>query len=592
MKKRISLSDFSGEYPRSYRKLSLPHIAGCCLIDALEFLRTDPRWPSRFSSLTIAHAVRLTWTCLGDLKNRKVDACFKERIGLAGALLLDNSNEMIPHFGYDFWDWAYILEAITTTRDELKSERARDLDYDLRQFYREVRQRLDLPQGLSLSLGTSKEWYGPATYSAAYRLIEQETASLQSETDFHEVLGKLKERSLRLVADQKLAGMKTYPHFLEWHYGQVVAQFPRDAGAQNDLIKVSASLTDLEEEQQVYALARILQGSAAMGDARNFNEALIHLNKCRNLDRPFGTGVFGDDVKASLNVLEGIWANIKEQERGIINAMLDEYLSTIKRANQIGVLVAIDTEYEAFIQKYTSEGAKIARQKNGLVKIETREYSIVLAKAKALLGAVDATRDLVQENVGAIILVGVAGSLAKIEAAADGKETIHGPKKGDVVVGAAFVAHDIRKKLRDNALNVPVPFKEFEFSILPSDPFLFISGCAAAREKGDFEVHFGTIVTKNGIVDIEEGKLEVLKDFPAGLAVAEEGFPMALYAFFCKVPCLEIRGISDYAQGDKQEQKTDKKMEKREQRTAAKNAASLVYKMLEKISKDLFTFDP
>src|SRR5438876_881352 len=84
--------------------------------------------------------------------------------------------------------------------------------------------------------------------------------------------------------------------------------------------------------------------------------------------------------------------------------------------------------------------------------------------------------------------------------------------------------------------------------------------CAGSfGEKGHF--YEGLIVTGTGIKDAIDAKREILKEFPGGLAVEEEGYVVGLMSLVNRTPCLILRGISDRAQGDKQRQGRNLKKE-------------------------------
>jgi adenosylhomocysteine nucleosidase len=125
-----------------------------------------------------------------------------------------------------------------------------------------------------------------------------------------------------------------------------------------------------------------------------------------------------------------------------------------------------------------------------------------------------------------VICAGAAGSL-------DQKLSV-----GDIVVGTETVEHDIR-----NRFGKPlVPrFKgdNFTINILKQMAGNHIS----------FQLHFGSIASGDeDVVDVK--RQEEIRLTTAALAVAWEGAGGARACQFCDTPFIEIRGISDDANGD------------------------------------------
>ena len=108
---------------------------------------------------------------------------------------------------------------------------------------------------------------------------------------------------------------------------------------------------------------------------------------------------------------------------------------------------------------------------------------------------------------------------------------------------------------------------------------------ASLNFNGRLKFHEGLIVTVNGVKDQLKEKGRILEKHPGGLAIAEEGFPAALVCLALGVPYLEIRGISDLAQGDKKKQQKVAGQEKREQNLAATNAAKVALAVTKSLSK-------
>lgn len=126
--------------------------------------------------------------------------------------------------------------------------------------------------------------------------------------------------------------------------------------------------------------------------------------------------------------------------------------------------------------------------------------------------------------------------------------------------------------------------------VAPTDPGLFRLAHEAGDELfGEVEpkrFYEGLIVTGTGIKDAPKEKRKILEHFPGGLAVEEEGYLMALLCMTSEIPYLNIRGISDLAQGDKRRQKKKPGIEKKEQRRAAVAAAQLTVRVVKRLSRE------
>ena len=130
-------------------------------------------------------------------------------------------------------------------------------------------------------------------------------------------------------------------------------------------------------------------------------------------------------------------------------------------------------------------------------------------------------------GVSLVVCAGVAGGLT---------ESV---RVGDVVVGTATVEHD------------------FYSGILRGVPPHFdgsgehLAGLAATVEEagGPFRVHFGPIASGDEGVSSRVRRDEIHARTEA-LAVAFEGAGGARAALFSGIPYLEVRGISDMAEGD------------------------------------------
>lgn len=555
------------------------HLAGRCLLDALEFLRIDPKWSARFGPLMNAHAIRLSWCCVNKLKRRDLALRIHPLVELTYGYLLGERQKEIPFYGDDFWDWAYILEAMLTVHDGVKTQdREKALAFELGEFYRAVKDYLKKGR---LTLDKPGEWFGPAMPAAAHRLLTMARRYIKNKAELDVCLAQLKQQALTPIANNKYLGRKVQPAYQYWHIGQVVAEFPQDtAQQQRELRKLDKIKKMSEKTERAYSLARVLQGALAVSDVVTSDAALKMLYGCENQSRPLGAGIIGDQVKASLNTLEAIWPSLKAGEYKEIKGMLDAFLAAQKRWNRVGILVALERERDACIAAFKHGKAEISG--TDVINVRHPDYEVVVLTGKALIGATHATLDLImRERVTRSLMVGIAGSLGH-----DVRGQFQGPVIGDVVIATATAAYRVRQKDRETVTDAPVPFDGTTWTVLPSDVTLFAHANRAWLDlKPKFAVHEGLIVTGNGIKDHPKVKKEVRKKWPGGLAVAEEGFASALECLHYNIPYLEIRGISDLAQGDKKKQKLDPKQEERDQKRAAVNAAKIALALVKSLSK-------
>jgi len=182
---------------------------------------------------------------------------------------------------------------------------------------------------------------------------------------------------------------------------------------------------------------------------------------------------------------------------------------------------------------------------------------------------------------------GIAGSLGQSIEHEEGGVQFIGPQKGDVVVATSMAPYQIRVKVRTEIQNANVPFHGSSWMIIPTDPRLFRLAHTAAKDLSrDLRIFFeGMIVTGTGVVDSKPYKAEVLKAFPGGLAVEEEGYMMGIVCLAHGVPYINIRAISDLAEGDKAKQGQNENVADYEQRTAALSASRLAVRVAELLSE-------
>jgi len=560
-------------------------LAGRCLLDLIEYLRTDTKLPARFRQLIDAHVLRLVIQCLMDLGNQALIERVKPQIRATCESIMNTRNTDPPFFGDDFWDWAYILEALVVVNNhDPKICKAEYVKQEMNSFYTEVQARIDK----GLTYGGDGEWFGPAVPTAVYRVLSH----CSNQGDFtlpnvDGVLTKLKQQATKMIQDGKFLGKPSAPGYSVWHYGQVVHQFPDDTSQQTrQIADFPTNANAMEKKDRAFALARVIQGLHARKDDPGVRAALDQLYKCQTASRPFGDGLIGDCVKASANVFEALWPLCSTEDRQIVSSMLDALVEWHVEQNTIGILVAIDREAEACRSAFCARGASI--ENNGDTMIARHaSYRVVIVQGKSIMGAGQATQKLIELSPAWLLMVGIAGSLGRTQ---EGEEHFTGPKHRDLVVSTSVAPFRIRDKVRDEVENAGVPLGKLEWKAVPTDPTLFDFAHRAQRELVHQElakedtIHEGLIVTGTGIMDDRVAKAEVLKEWPGGLAIEEEGYIFALLCMRNRMPCIVIRGISDLAEGDKKE---DNEQERPHQEAAAKNAADLAVRIVELLSAEL-----
>lgn len=560
-------------------------LVGRCLVDAMEYLRADPRFPGQYSEVANAHAVRLVALCLSDdtLNRPEHLSRFERRLNEVLQCLLKSRNDTSPHYGDDYWDWAAILECFLEAKEHIPNSfiTTAILEEQMVAFKKAVEEKL----GTGLTTGSKAEWYGPATAAAAHRVLGRWSSASQwssvSHQDIDLILKKLKEQALEMISDGKYRRRRVAPDLILWHYGQVVGEFPTDSTLQRKQIRELKNVSGIvDTAYRVYALSRVIQGARNVSDNKTIAKATKLLYDCQNLDRPLGQGLLGDRVKGSLNVLEALWPTLQSQEKTKIWRMVDALVDVYSRANTVGVLVAIERELLAMRKAFVDDGATI-NGVNDPTKFTAShpEYRAVVRCGKSGMAASDTTRDLLSEDQAKwLFMVGIAGSLGTPSASAENQPTSGGPNLGDVVLATSLAPYKIREKIREVSENAPVPFRGENWTIIPTNPSLFACAHKAAHDvfpNSTTKVHEGVIVTGTGIKDALKEKAEILSIWPGGLAVEEEGYFFALLCLNGERPYMVIRGISDFAGGDKKKQQDPGGNEKSLQKDAAEHAAKV-----------------
>lgn len=565
--------------------------AGRCLLDVIEYLRTDLKQPGRFAQLACAHAIRLSLLCLQDLNRTDVIQRIRKQVIGTYSALVDKRASDPPLYGDDFWDWAYIIDAFATV-DELFP----DIDQHKGVFRSEIqaiyRCAKDHLKG-GLTFDAEGEWFGPAVAAATFRLLSKSGMYIEDQDELFKVLAELKKQALIPIEEGKYLGRSVAPHYYHWHYGQVVYQFPDESEQLVSYIQDLHTLKKLEAAERAYALARVIQGLSRVNDEQTTTEAINMLIDCEQVERTLGSGVVGDTIKGSLNALEALWPLVSTNPKKMndVRTMIDSILCLYKDANTIGLLVAIDREASECATQFENSGATVERHEN-VIHVEHEAYRVVIEKGKAIMEAFDATIRLIDRHHAKwLIMVGIAGSLRRDlrtiwEKILHRKPHFRGPEKGDIVVASSITHYRIREKVRETVQSVDVPLAGGKWGIIPVDPTLFKIAHLEGRNIEDYKgnLHEGLIVTGTGIKDSLEEKGKILKKYPDGLAVEEEGYILGLLGLLRDVPFIVIRGVSDLAEGDKKVQKVGG--EEEDQRHAARAASKLAVRIIDVLSRE------
>ena len=78
------------------------------------------------------------------------------------------------------------------------------------------------------------------------------------------------------------------------------------------------------------------------------------------------------------------------------------------------------------------------------------------------------------------------------------------------------------------------------------------------------------------LTDSPSGKADLLAELPGGLAIEEEGYIFALLCLNEERPYMVIRGISDFAGGDKKKEGNEDARQKQAAEHAAKVAVAAI----------------
>ena len=195
------------------------------------------------------------------------------------------------------------------------------------------------------------------------------------------------------------------------------------------------------------------------------------------------------------------------------------------------VVAPVTAEFEALTSAFDERWGRGVLRETG--RMAVREYTapaVVLAEGgfgKVQYGVT--TQHLLDHlpDVDLVVCAGIAGGLTD------------DVRVGDVVIGTETVEHDFYSGVLGR---VPPGFEG-------SREHLARLAGTVGEEDAPFSVHFAPIASGDeGISDrVRKDAIHARTD---ALAVAFEGAGGARSALFCGIPYLEVRGISDMAEGD------------------------------------------
>ncbi|WP_316160688.1 hypothetical protein [Bradyrhizobium sp. SZCCHNRI20481] len=514
-------------------------LAGRCLIDALEYLRTSPKFAAKDWHVVNAGAARLVHQCLTDgaLARNDILDRVAPAIERVCARIVASRQYRIPFYGDDFWDWASVVDGLCEVQ-QVSVTAAQVARRELDQFRRTVHIRI--PSGLSVG-DLEHEWFGPAIATRAYRLLDSRASGIDPD-----LRNELQAQSLERIERGRYRGRQVTPWQLSWHYGQVVGEFQRAASEQAaELADFAWLAVPLELSKRAQVLARILQGACAVKDRRTVLQAFEELYRCETPGRPLGQGVIGADIEASLDVLEALWQQLDGREKASINAMLDALRFLHAKANTIGFVVETPEDIEALVQAM-GPGTLIEQRNAARAIIRHSCFHAVVCLGRSIAEVASATAVAIEEH-GAqwLIMPGRADALgANLPQVARGPRFVSaGP--GDLVIATSVAPFRIQIKLRDALSMAEPPSIDDSGMIIPADPEL----CRLAHEAAngmldDIDVFFeGMTVTCDG----DGTDAEISAAFPGALATDDTAYAMGLICLSRSVPCLIIQGLAETA---------------------------------------------
>lgn len=211
-----------------------------------------------------------------------------------------------------------------------------------------------------------------------------------------------------------------------------------------------------------------------------------------------------------------------------------------------GIIAAMDSEIRNLQSSLDHERTeKIAGREIHYGKLEGHPVAIVLCGCGKVNAALTATILASHSKVSRILVTGVSGGLAE------------GLKVGDVVVGNAFVQHDMDARPLFPLHEIP-----FEgFSQIEADPelrhILTEASMAMLAEKKLLELSEarsfeGLVISGDLFVSSPEARIQILNDLPKACAVDMESAAIAQVCRAADIPLGVMRVISDSGDGSAQ----------------------------------------
>ncbi len=511
-------------------------LAGRCLIDALEYLRTSPKFAAKDWHVVNANAARIVHQCLTDaaLARRDIIDRVSPAIEEVCARIIASRQYRVPFYGDGFWDWASVVDALCEVQN-ISDTAAQVAKRELDQFRRTVQIRL--PGGLAVG-DPDREWFGPAVAARIYHVLDA-----RSPVFAPDLRNELQAQALEQVERGRYRGRQVTGWQLGWHYGQVVGEFQRAASEQaTELADFSWLSQPIELRKRALVLAHILRGASAVRDRRTLCYALEELYRCGTPTRPLGQGVVGASIEASLDVLEALWLQLDVRDKASVNAMLDALRFLQVRANTIGFLVEMPEDIECLIHAM-GPGTLIEQRNAGRAIVRHSRFHAVLCQGRSMREVASAAAVAIEEH-GArwLIKPGRARALGlTVQHATRGTHFV-GAGPGDLVIASSVAPFRIQQKVRD-ALSIAEPLAEGGDMIIPADPELYRLAHESAEAMPDvIGAHFeGMTVTR----DADGSDADISTVFPGALSTDETAYMMGLICLRRGVPCLSIQRLSD-----------------------------------------------